>query len=128
MTPGDAILWIIVLIVLIRLVEILPKISHCLGSYTWPFQTRQEEIARRIWEERQRFEEMDGINRQIEEMERQLKELHEKERQRRSSPEFTLLRPSEDNHSATLLRASQSDTQKDDGTSLLRAVTKKCDD
>src|SRR5262245_58053399 len=109
MTPGDAIVLLILVIALVWLGELLPKIERRFGIYT-----RDQDIAQRIREERQQFEEM---NRQIEEANRILKESREKEQQRRSSPEFTLLRPSEDNHSATLLRASQSDTQQDEGTS-----------
>jgi hypothetical protein len=127
MTPGDAIVLLLLGIALIRLAEILPKIGRSLGSYR-----REQDRTERGWVEEQyrliEEQRLHTINLRIEEMNRQLEELREKERQRRSSPEFTLLRPSEDNHSATLLRASQSDTQEDDGASLLRAVTGNCAD
>jgi hypothetical protein len=67
--------------------------------------------------------ELQRMQQELEQMLQAAREREARERERLASPEFTLLRASEDNAGATLLRAVQGGAQKVDKTSLLRSVS-----
>lgn len=105
MTFNDAMVLLLVVLILIALAQYARKSKF---PHSWQ---SDEELWRQQWElERQRQE--------LEEHRRQLQDIMDKYQQRRSSPEFTLLRPIMQDYEHTLLRGSEDNAQE----SLLRAV------